>query len=93
MDVEKLICMQLRADIKVKIDLLQGVNTESVEFEQEFETVNSLLDTLRYYCIDRDFAEFMDSIQDSYYPMLSNSFNKNTNSLHDEVYTIYDIRS
>lgn len=92
MDIEKLIRIKLRADIKVKIELLSDVNAESVAFEREFETVNSLLDTLRYYSTDRDFAEFMDSIQGDYYPMLCESFKKKTFPLNEDVYTIYDIR-
>ena len=70
MNTEKLIRMKLRTDITVKIGLLQDVDSGSVVFNNELETINNLLETLRYYSIDRDFAEFMDSIQSLYYPAL-----------------------
>lgn len=70
MNAEKLIRMQLRTDITVKVELLRDVDSESFVFKSELETINNLLETLRYYSTDRDFAEFMDSIQALYYPAL-----------------------
>ena len=68
------ITTKLKTDISIMLKTLKYLPTDT--YIQQLDLINSLLESLRYYSDDRDFALFMDTIQYIYYPYVCKGLQK-----------------